>query len=391
MQPIMDALRTLKADPTALAGEPPELASLSDVQLLRATARAIARPKVTRATSFTLHAPLELLARGALLPLVSPRFRVRARLRLAAIAGEYAQGDEIERPTVSFASAAEARANLLAAFETSNAEGADCAISYLAAHQSLRDLLTDLANVVTPLLGAAGHAPILFAGLLEAAAQYGDLSILLRAPVRTLAAEAGARLRWLDNGNARGPADLFEALAAPAHVRSPNVFIAPTMLAVEADGFAESLLSRATAEIAPAEAARALLRIAALSMLQDDPAHAPYGWTHCLSLPQGVMSLAPYARAPRRCLRAAATYVLGFRATLGKVRLKRDWNSYDIEATETLVARAAAHQDAHLAKYTTACFAAATNDPEARGLFLAAATHLGRWWDAHPGVTFQDS
>jgi hypothetical protein len=45
-----------------------------------------------------------------------------------------------------------------------------------------------------------------------------------------------------------------------------------------------------------------------------------------------------------------------------------------------LASRAAAHEDAHLAKYTLACFDAARDDPEAGRLFLAAAAHLGAWW-----------
>ena len=35
-----------------------------------------------------------------------------------------------------------------------------------------------------------------------------------------------------------------------------------------------------------AATARVVARVAAWSMLQDNPAHAPYGWTHCLTLAQ---------------------------------------------------------------------------------------------------------
>ncbi len=53
------------------------------------------------------------------------------------------------------------------------------------------------------------------------------------------------------------------------------------------------------------------------------------------------------------------------------------------------MARAAPHPDTHLAKYTLACLDAADEDREARGLYLAAAAHLGSWWDAHPGAGFE--
>ena len=50
------------------------------------------------------------------------------------------------------------------------------------------------------------------------------------------------------------------------------------------------------------------------------------------------------------------------------------------ELTTELATYAALHEDAHLAKYTLACFDAAEADPEERRLFLAAAAYLGAWW-----------
>ena len=48
----------------------------------------------------------------------------------------------------------------------------------------------------------------------------------------------------------------------------------------------------------------------------------------------------------------------------------------------TLAARAATHEDAHLAKYTLACLTAAATDTSERRLYLAAAAYLGAWWKA---------
>lgn len=100
MKNVVHALRSLPVDATTL---PPALAELSDAQLVRATAEAIRRPKASRANSFTLHAPMELLARAALLPLTPPGLRDAVRLRIAAIAAEYAEGEEIAAPTPPFA------------------------------------------------------------------------------------------------------------------------------------------------------------------------------------------------------------------------------------------------------------------------------------------------
>jgi hypothetical protein len=48
-------------------------------------------------------------------------------------------------------------------------------------------------------------------------------------------------------------------------------------------------------------------------------------------------------------------------------------------ATE-LASRAALHEDAHVVKYTLACFDAARADPEHARLFLSAAAFLHGWW-----------
>jgi hypothetical protein len=388
MQQIVNALRSLPTEATSL---PPAIEALSDAHLVQATAAAIARPKASRASSFILHAPMELLARAALLPLTPTAQRPAVRLRIASIAAEYAEGEEIATPQRAFADCASALGALTGALRDADADQADAAVCHLAPRMPARALRAALADEIAPCLGAAAHAPILVAALPEACIAYGDVSCLLRAPIRTLAAESRSRLTWLDaaDESTDGPGDLFEALAAPPSIVSPNLFIAPTMLAVEAHGRAARLLTRATHALSVDDALRELSRIAALSMLQDDPAHAPYGWSHCLSMPQGAVALACHARNPRRGVRAAATYVLGFRATLGKVRLDPKAAPSGVEPDITaLVARAAAHRDAHLAKYTLACISAAADDPPARALYLAAADYLRRWWEANPDAGF---
>lgn len=391
MEQLTQTLRSLPEDIGSQDHEPVWLRSLSDAELVRGVAQAIARPKRARFDSFTIHAPLELLARAELLPRVSPAARGAVRLRIAAIAAEYAEGEEIETPDADFPDTAAAFEGLTSALNAGDADHADTAITFLGRNLSAWNVRAGLADAAAPLLGLAAHAPILLASLPEATGRWGDLNCLLRASVRALAQDGGPRLHWIDDPETltTGPADLFEALASPAHVEAPSAFIAPTMLAVEAGGFAARTLSRATAAISLDQAQRSLMRIAALSMLQDDPAHAPYGWTHCLSMPQAVLALGRHAAEPRRHIRVAATHTLGFRATLGRAGLTAAWKAPatapDITA---LVVRAAVHPDAHVAKYTLACLTAAAQDVEARALYLAAADCLGAWWDAHPGHGF---
>lgn len=425
MQMLPDLLRAL---PTGLAGaaEAPvlwaqsPLSRLSDAALGAAVAAAIAPPKRLADSSFLTHAPLELAARLGLLPLIDASARDQARRRIAAIAGDYARaGDEVKTQPVEFPNDDSARAFLKRAIREGDAEGADAALLFLIPRVSASNLRTALAEEILPMLGAAAHAPILLADLPRLEGRLDGVGALLRAPVAMIARISHARLTWQE-ADYRGAfsgdveAELFHRLSAPPSVHSSSVYIAPTMLAVEADGVAARQLGDVTATISVDAAARAILRIAALSMLQDDPASAPYGWTHALTMPLGVFGCADAISDKRALVRIAATYALGFRATLGKVALKdagppksaRDsifhvdpvvaaGAAYHAEADRlpeirtALATRAATHADAHLVKYTLAAFEAAARDPGAARLYLAAAAYLGAWWDAHPGESFE--
>ncbi len=397
------------------------LSALSDAELVAAAAAAITPPKQEADSSFLTHAPLELLARAALLPVVEPKAREAARRRIAAIAAEYARaGDEIDAPSLTaFANDADALAALLRSFEDDDVEAADAAAQALGSRRSPSALAEALAASVAPQLGAAGHAPILLAEFVRAEGRIEGLGPLLRGPARAMARERVA-LRWQMNCSAAAFAgdrerELMRRLAAAPSVFSPSPYIAPTMLAVEADGFAESVLGDVTADLPLDAARRALLRIAALSMLQDDPDAAPYGWTHALTMPLAALAVAGRAADQLGMIRVAATHSLGFRSTMGKVRLDLDWRPERIASAKLhdgspseaaaaayhwpaddrgrlrsiLATRAATHEDAHLVKYTLACFDAAGADPEEAALHLAAAACLGAWWDAHPGVRFE--
>jgi hypothetical protein len=385
MQHIVQMLRSLPRDFDVCSDEPSALAVLSDSDLVRGVALAIAQPKLTRTSSFILHAPLELFARAALLPLAPPRQRSAGRLRIAKIAAEYAEGDELPPPFVDFPSVDYAMGALLEALREGDPETADVALGSLTGKVAPEVICAALADPVASSLAGAAHTPLLLAALPVASAQYGDLSILLRTAVRTLASESALRLSWVDERlKTEGPDDLWNALEHPPHVDVPTDFVAPTMLAVEANGFAARLLNRATQQPGPGTT-HTLMRIAARSMIQDDPKYAPYGWTHCLTLPQGVLSLERYSKQLNRLTRIAATFVLGFRATLGSAQLDRNWRVVGaLPHVPTLAGYAVAHADAHLAKYTVACLKAASDDVEARGLFLAAAKYLADWWRDHP-------
>ena len=162
---------------------------------------------------------------------------------------------------------------------------------------------------------------------------------------------------------------------------------------------------------------RTITRVAALSMLQEPMDHAPYGWTHCLTMPHAVMALAGDGVDPRTALAVAGTHVVGFRAALGERRLDAHarpersattvlseaiiegptaaaataWHvpDQDLDAIATALAtRASLHHDAHFVKYTLACLHAAADDPAERRLYLAAAAHLAAFWAQLPDDAF---
>jgi hypothetical protein len=388
------------------------LAAASDAVLIQAVAASIEPPKVQINSSFLLHAPLELLARAWLLPHVPPHRREDARRRIAEIAVRYAaEGPEIEPKPKAYPTNDAALSELSVALRTGDADAADCSLLFLAPRIPVERFRALLAEPILPLLGAAGHAPILLMLLEGAAGPFPECGALLRSPLRALALEADRRLTWMEA--AGGPAGtptpaLFDCLAAPPRVVTSSRGIASTMRAVERDGYAAHILAAATSGVTVPAARRALLRAAALSMLLDDPAHAPYGWTHCFTLPQAILSLEDVAADVTRMVRIAATHLLGFRATLGSVRLQYPFvpergigsmlpqrEPSEVAAAvfnagadqcqslrSQLVERAAIHADAHLVKYTMACLTAADRDPQESALYLAAAAYLGAWWDS---------
>jgi hypothetical protein len=122
-------------------------------------------------------------------------------------------------------------------------------------------------------------------------------------------------------------------------------------------------------------------------------------------MPQATLGIADRTSDPQRAVAVAATYVLGFRSTLGRATLDPEWQPTAAPApagellthgpaaaaaavwhtpnpdhVRDIVTYAALHEDAHLAKYVLACLDAAREDPGAGALFLSAAAYLAAWW-----------
>jgi hypothetical protein len=396
------------------------LAAITDRQLVEAVADIVAIPKASKRTSFILHTPLELSARALLLPFMSQDSRNDARRQIASFARRYLNlGDSAERAPVTFENAEAALVALQAAIASRDVEAADRAMQYLETRIDAHALLQHLADSLSPSLAAAAHAPILMSQLSRLSAAIENPLILLRAPVRFIAQHSGSRIQWIDRfALTQKATDETTALLALERTlcdlprsQAASTSIAPMVEAVDKDPAFDNC-QQAIADAANGatlrNATRSLYRIAAHSMLQDASHEAPYGWTHCLTIPQGILGCAPFARDPQRAFACAATHTLATRAKLSDVSIDLDWKpnetsrtidelpsanpsdaaaiaywqtSHDSHAVKTRLADyAATHRDAHLVKYTLACFDAANDFPEDSALFRASAAYLGAWW-----------
>lgn len=358
-----------------------DLADLSDDALFERAATIVAQPTQDAADSFRLHAPLELLARRALLDRVDPARRGLARDRIMWVADTYARSG----------------APLAGAWDPQPEPDRDAVVASLA---------------------AAGHASIYFSLLPHAAPDSPAAAAMLQPLARELSRYPDWNVQWVDaesptadDADGDGDAHTLERalLATPKLGLPGSDFIFPIVHQVDAGGVAENVIRPVLGRGRDlAGAANAIARVAAWSMLQDDPAHAPYGWTHCLTLPQAICRISTTTRNPGRALAIAATHVVGFRAALSNTTVVDRYEPEPVSVsalaaldtspqtagaavwhapasaipaiTTELATRAALHHDAHVVKYTLACFDAAHDDPEHARLFLSAAAYLHGWW-----------
>lgn len=402
----------------------------SDERLAAAVGAVLAEPKEAEANSFVLHAPLELLARVGLLPLVAEERRHEARLRLASLGTMFAHAGPALPTAVArtgfaegFNDLDEAVRFLIRALEAGDLDDVDRGARALAALATPQQVAVGIADAVTASLAAAAHAAILLC-LWPRLSPGGELPAgIIRQPLRELARHPDWRLRWFEHPDLSGEpgtADLAAALAETPRLGVPgSTFIQPLMNQAEASGVAPRLLTgMAGGRPDPKAVRRAVTRVATQSMLQET-GERPYGWSHCLTLPQAVTGLAKLGVAPTTVAAVAGTHVVGFRAAFGTAPLDLDRTPPPVDGVERstpireailhspdaaahvawcaaadpasrgplvteLATRASLHHDAHLVKYTLACLDAATEAPDDAPTVLAAAACLSGWWATEP-------
>jgi hypothetical protein len=396
-----------------------KLARLSDRELADAVGDVVSDPLATEATvtSFALHAPLELLARASLLSFVAPHARRVARLRIVAVAARYEQaGARLARPDEIEEASPEVLAEELGlAISRGDLAAVDAFSGALGARCSPERIRRILAADVLDRLGAAGHANIYFD--LVRAAPLANAGRLFRPLARELAKSPERRMAIpavIDSSPERRGSSFAAVISKAPLLGAPSDSgIAPLVEHAEHAGLVADLLAEIGPELdaRPGELAQELLRVAASMMLQGPPEHAPYGWTHCLTLSQAALASAGDGAPPAQAIATAATYVAAFWSALAERPfnpgapsdswlLRPDALTGDLgqsmsevrgldepdatRITRDLASRAAIANDAHHVKYTLACLRAAEADPAARSTFLAAATCLADWWRAHP-------
>jgi hypothetical protein len=388
----------------------------SDTELVGYVADRVRIPRADPADSFVLHAPLEVLARSALLPRVAPGGKQAARLRLLTLLDEFESWEEADLPAPiadSRPDAGGAARGLAAALAAGDLEAADTEAARVAHAAAPGELAHLIGAAVLPNLAAAAHAPIFLYQLPRVAPRGDATPELLRPLARELARYPGLGIQWVHDRPATGgsPAELARALAdVPALGVPGSTFIFPLMHQVDDTGVARDLLAVPGAGVTPTAAAQVLLRTAARAMLLSDPDHAPYGWTHCLTMPQAALGVAAHGVDPQLAVDVAGTFVVGFLAALASepvpatVELPEPGGDFAVALaagrTEAagwvlhapaeavgptwteIVTRACAHRDAHLVKYSLACIDAAHADPGAARLFQAGAASLLAYWEA---------
>jgi hypothetical protein len=406
------------------------LAEVSDRELFRACIPLLAEPK-REATSFTLHAPLEVMARYRMLPLLAPADRDLARMQMLAMVARYqASGESIPPPPQTIAlNADQAEAELRKAASEGDVERADAICTGLADEYGVKVLLRSIADLALETLTAATHTHI---GLMHIARIWGEAgpvaTQLARAGLRAMAQEPVARLKPVSKHRVlKDPEGDLESILSQVPAQPPSVKGIRALLEdAEKAGLIEELLGDALlSNPDPAlckAASRAACRIAALSMLGDSPEFpaslatfpcqaAKFIWTHCLTMPQAAWMLTQFVPQPQFVAQAThvgAAWVIGLRYCYGNGALELQ-PSFESPRTEFAAAlaespRAAAatawaagpedrpelvriiatesaiRSDAHLVKYVRACLDAVEQSPADERLFHASAAYLCSIW-----------
>lgn len=305
----------------------------SDSQVVEQVASVVSVPREDPGDSFILHAPLETLARFALLQLVTPDDRGPVLDRIRDVGRQYdAWGPAYaHEPDRQVNRTTDHVSELVEAIETADSEMADNAISSMAATMGTPEMVAALAGPVLPATAAAAHGNILLYLLPRIAPRSDAAAAMARTTVHEVMRAPAHRLSWFQN--------MSDACPDPEQ------------------SLVERLIGLTSGHQSMA------ISVAATYVL---------GFRACLSTNAIDPSFVPDTNATPDLLHADP-------ATAAAIA----WHTPADEVSNLwcrLASHAGAHRDAHLAKYTLACIDATRDDPDAAPLFRGAAAYLNAWW-----------
>jgi hypothetical protein len=396
-----------------------DLGNLSDSDLLSAAIESIARPAV-KEDSFSVHAPLELLARFILLERVDYSARELARQQIVGLVAWYT--NRYQRMPIRAVNAGEPVTSpldmALRAVRTQDGQIANDAASLIVEHSTVDDVLRGLSDEFTTRLDVSAHSHIFLRLLREFDLHYPKRGLpLVRNFLVYLTRTAPVRQSWPLAARDLTPRTpeasvltceefITRMLNPPRTPRPAAGGIRAIVQAVEATT-ALSVIDmddlRRDAAARTMAAMRAACRIGPMSMLAESADHAKYGWTHCLTLPEAIWGLDGVLAQQGVAAAAAVAFAIAYRSTIGARELTvgsvageplsaeqdRAEAAYEFidrlhqdeaAAVRGLVSGACVRSDCHLVKYTLSALAAAARDGDARELYLSSAASLLALW-----------
>jgi len=333
------------------------LRELSDAEIFDQICAIVARPRVRGLTSFTLHAPLEVMARYGLMRFVEPSDRELARLQMVASAAVYGhQVDLMPAPArvYPFPDANTAAGELTSAFTSGDADGMETLVLSVASQFGTKSLVNLLTPLALPTLTGASHSHIGLWLLLRHAEPAGvENASLLRAAVRALAADPTGQMKSFQGMSIEGTQRLktppeqvcketLDKLANPAKGTLGGQSIRELVEAGEKTGNVDTLfgdfIHHDLSQPQIDAAFRAVLRVSAHSMLQHDLEQAKFGWSHCLTLPQSAFGLSSVTTDRKLALAAALVWIMAYRSVLSDRALDLSWHPQPIKDASVLEA-----------------------------------------------------
>ena len=411
---------TLTIDISRIGAEYEErgYARLSDFELFNSMINSIQKPRLItgdfNTDSYALHAPLELMARYSLLEYVRPDARELARKQILAVAATYESLPAV--PHVKPLSDRRALRNppeelLAESIEQGNEDDADACAQWIAGNVPVQSVVQHIGRIALKRLGAAVHLPIYLGLLARLGPGAGSESRrFLPGFVRALTADKHLKLV---GGFSRASKKI-----SPKTTNLTTLMQNAKKIAKPAQSGIAPLVSASEKHIAgarrktlqmvkPDEAFRDLFRMSARWMLQCDADLAKYGWSHAMTIPQGLWAMENFVENKQDCLDLASAVVFAYRKVYARKinqswrpqrstterfvdALNRDddaigWAWYASpaqfrEIQTTLASEASKRNDAHLVKYVLACLDLTAFDPAETRLYHAAATQLLMYW-----------